>query len=149
MCVNYTYPAESEFIEEFVTLLHTIADSFAIVSEDINENLSEDGKQLRQLALSFWEAYLVGNMDAVEQYLAADYSWDIDVFPDGLDGHVAEEAFVQSVKGLDKAEKSPEDAFEIWIEFHPAAGADYLEYLTLEVIKEQDGWKVLSYALEL
>lgn len=149
MCVNYTYPSDSEYIEGFDAVMRAISASFFIVPAETDSDLSEDGKQVLQLTLAFWEAYLAGNTEAVNQYLSADYDFDIDVFPDGIDGHVADEATLQAVKGLEACDKTAGAVFEIWLEFCPAAGADYLESLTLEVIRDSDGWKVLSYGLEM
>ena len=62
---------------------------------------------------------------------------------------MAEEAFVNAVKGLDIGAKAVGESCEVSVEFRPAAGADYLEHLTLGMIKEADGWKIDSYGLEL
>ncbi len=42
-----------------------------------------------------------------------------------------------------------EETCDISLEFRPAAGADYLEYLTVTAVMDQDEWKVLSYGLEM
>ena len=148
-CINYTYPSDSEYIEGFQTLVQSIRASFSIVPDEVQASLSEDGKQLQQLALAFWEAYLAGNAEALSRYLPAGFAQDIEVFPDGIDGHIAAEALLQSVKGLPETESAVEETCQIWLEFRPAAGADYLEYLALTAVRKADGWKVLSYGLEM
>jgi hypothetical protein len=65
-----------------------------------------------------------------------------------VDGHVAAEALVNSVKGLEIGTVAVGESCQISVEFRPAAGADYLEYLTLEMIKEADGWRISFYGLE-
>lgn len=147
-CLNYTYPANPEYEEGFGRLLSAIAINFAVLPEENAGDVSEDGKQVQNLAFAFWEAYRTGDAEAMKQYLAADYTGSIDIFPDGADGHIAEEAHADTVKGADIENKAIGEKCEIWVEFRPAAGADYLEYLEMAVIKEQDGWKVLSYGLE-
>lgn len=149
MCINYTYPSDSEYIEGFHTQLRAIADGFSIVPTEEDSALSESGKQLQQLALAFWEAYLDGNKENIRQYLSADFDSDIDVFPDGTDGHVASEARLLAVKGLDISDMASGESCVISLEFRPAAGADYLEYLTVTAVMDGDGWKVLSYGLEM
>ena len=109
----------------------------------------EDGRKLEQLALAFWEAYLAGDAAELAQYLSADYGGGVETFPDGLDGHVAAQAQLLAVKGLDGAGPLDEDNVIISMEFRPAADADYLEYLTISAVKEGDGWKVAGYGLEL
>lgn len=146
MCVFYTYPAKNT---EQAELLRAIAASFTMDSGEEEEALSEDGRQIRQTALAFWKAWLAGNTEAMGQYLSGDFAWEPEVFPDGIDGHVAEEASIQAVKGLDAEGAGAGGTCEIWLEFLPAAGAESLEYLTLEFIREPGGWKILSYGLEL
>lgn len=149
MCLHYTYPSDAEYTEGFQTPMQAIAASFSLLPGEADSELSEEGKQLQHLAQAFWEAYLAGNTEAVRQYLSEDHASGIDVFPDGLDGHVAEEAALQAVKGLEASDAAAGGTCTISLEFRPAAGADYLEYLTLEAVREADGWKVLSYGLEM
>ena len=129
--------------------MQAITDSFSMVPAEADNELSESGKQLQRLAMAFWEAYLAGNTESIRQYLSADYDSDIDVFPDGIDGHVASEARLQAVKGLDITDMSVGETCVISLEFRPAAEADYLEYLTVTSVMSRDGWKVLSYGLEM
>ncbi len=149
MCINYTYPSDSEYVEGFHTQIRAIADGFSIVPTETDSELSESGKQLQQLAMVFWEAYLNGNTENIRQYLSADFESDIDVFPGGIDGHVASEAMLQAVKGLDISDIASGETCVISLEFRPAAGVDYLEYLTITAVMDGDGWKVLSYGLEM
>lgn len=148
MSITYAYPTDSEHVEGFGRILPAIADSFGIVRKEDQGGLSEDARQAEQTALDFWAAYLAGDVDAMSRYLTKD-CLDRDVFPDGEDGHVAAEALVNTVKGLDMGTKAVGESCEISVEFRPAAGADYLEYLTLEMIKEADGWKISFYGLEM
>lgn len=149
MCINYTYPSDPEYIEGFHTQLRAITDSFSLVPAEVDNSLSESGKQLQQLAMAFWEAYLGGNTRNIRQYLSADFDSEIDVFPDGIDGHVASEASLQAVKGLDISDMAAGETCDISLEFRPAAGTDYLEYLTVTAVMDGDEWKVLSYGLEM
>ena len=105
--------------------------------------------RLERLVLAFWEAYLTGEAAGLRPYLAADYAGDVETFPDGQDGHVAAQAQLLVIKGLDIAEAAVGEKVEIWVEFRPSSEADYLEYLTISAVKEQDGWKVSSYGLEM
>lgn len=127
--------------------MSAMAMNFSMMPQE-GEALSEDGMLAEELAMAFWEVYLLGDREAIGEYLAEGYSDEMDVFPDGVDGHVAREAKVEAVKGLDMGTKALGETCAIWVEFRPAAEADYLEYLTLEIVKEQDGWKVGFYGLE-
>ena len=155
MGIHYAYPAVSEYEEGFGIILPVIAANFAIWQEENqdlsadNKSMSADVRQMEQLATAFWEAYLAGDAAELAQYLSADYGGVVETFPDGLDGHVAAQAQLLAVKGLDGAGPLDEDDAIISIEFRPAADADYLEYLTISAVKEGDGWKVAGYGLEL
>lgn len=138
-----------EHVEGFGTQLDAIVKNFGILPEEGGAGLTEDEQQARALVMAFWDAYLAGNEAGIKAYLSDDYDDRIEAFPNGEDGHVAEEAALVNVKGLDFGEKPSGDTREAWIEFRPAAGADYLEYLTLELVKEAEGWKVRFYGLEL
>lgn len=148
MGIHYVHPADSEHEEGFGAALAAIAASFA-VSQEEDQKLSEDGQHLEQMALAFWEAYLTGEPEGLRRYLAADYEGALETFPDGQDGHAAAQAKLLAVKGLDIGEAAVGEKVEIWAEFCPGAEADYLEYLAISAVKEQDGWKVESYGLEL
>ena len=62
---------------------------------------------------------------------------------------MAAEVNLLNVKGLEPVRFSPDGTLGIWLEFRPAAGADYLEYLQITLLEEEDGWKVVSYGLEM
>ncbi|MCI9218503.1 MAG: M56 family metallopeptidase [Lachnospiraceae bacterium] len=147
MGIHYVYPAAPEYEEGFGTALAAIAASFGVLQEDRSQ-LEEVGR-LERLVLAFWEAYLTGEAAGLRPYLAADYEGDVETFPDGQDGHVAAQAQLLVIKGLDIAEAAVGEKVEIWVEFRPSSEADYLEYLTISAVKEQDGWKVSSYGLEM
>ncbi len=148
MGIHYVYPAAPEYEEGFGTALAAIAAGFGVLQEE-DRSLVEEGAGLERLVLAFWEAYLTGEAAGLHPYLAADYEGDMETFPDGQDGHVAAQAQLLAIKGLDIAEAAVGEEVEIWVEFRPSSEADYLEYLTISAVKEQDGWKVSSYGLEM
>lgn len=148
MSIHYTYPAEAEYIEGFGVYLGAVAKHFVLLPEEGGQTLSEDGKQQLQLAGAFWDVYLTGDEETLRQYLAEGYSGTVEVFPEGRDGHVAREAEARGVKGMDTEERKLGDKCVVWVEFYPAAEADSLEYLEIELIKEEDGWKANAYGLE-
>ncbi len=149
MCFNYTYPADPEYIEGFELFLSVVAANFAILPKENTQTPSEDGKLAEQAALAFWEAYLAGDEDALKQYLTAEYTGELEVFPDGQDGHVAQEAEALAVKGTDIGEQSVGEQIEVWVEFRPSLKADSLEYLWISMVREADGWRIVSYGLEM
>lgn len=147
MGIHYAYPTNSEYQEGVGTILSAVAANFTVLTKE-DQGLSEDGQQAEELVLAFWEAYLAGDTETIRQYLTEDYSTEIEKFPDGVDGHVAREAVVNAVKGLDIGSKTVGEHCEFWVEFWPAEEADSLEYLTISAVKEADGWKISWYGLE-
>jgi len=54
-----------------------------------------------------------------------------------------------NIKGLNIGDKEIGEECVVSIEFRPEADEESgLVYLTIELVKEQDGWKVYSYGLE-
>ncbi len=146
--IHYTCPDDAEYIEGIGRLLNAMCENFGIVPRD--GEMSEEAQAVRALALDFWEAYLAGDEERMRGYLAEADETPLESFPDGVDGHVAAQARVMSVKGLENAEgKLLGERCELWVEFLPNEGADSLEYLTLGCVKGQAGWKVEFYGLEM
>ena len=148
MNVTWTYPTEPEYMEGFGTCLNIIAMNFRVLPEETNADPSEDARQAEQLALAFWESWLAADEAGMKTCLSAGYKDRIEAFPAGAEGYNAKEAEIRQVKGLDFEQMALGDSREIWIEFLPSAQSDSLEYLTLELVKEQDGPKIYSYGLE-
>lgn len=148
MGVIWTYPAESEYMEGFGTYLNIIAMNFRVLPEENTPDLSEDARRAEQLALAFWKTWLTGDEAGMRTCLSDEYKDRIEGFPAGAEGYNAEGAEIRQVKGLDFEQMALGDSREIWIEFLPSAESDSLEYLTLELVKEQDGLKIYNYGLE-
>lgn len=144
--VFYTYPVEA--VEGVGGRLPVIASTFEILSDE-NEGLSEDEKEITKIAEGFWAAYLSADEGKLKQYLTENYEFDIDFFPDGIDGHIADEVELLNIKVPDVEKEAVKESLEIWLEFRPSANADYLEYLTMKLVREKDGWKVCFYGLEM
>jgi len=112
------------------------------------EDLSEDGKAAAQLVTAFWQAYLSNDGEILQQYLAESYTDLIEGFPDGSDEFDAASVQVNALKGLNMEEKAVGEMCTASVEFLPSGEADSYVYLTLELVKEQSGWKVAWYGLE-
>lgn len=144
--VFYTYLVEA--VEGVGGRLPVIASTFEILSDE-NEVLSENEKEITKVAEGFWAAYLSADEGKLKQYLTENYEFDIDFFPDGRDGHIADEAELLNIKIPDGERTDAKENLEISLEFRPSADLDYLEYLTMELVREKDGWKVCFYGLEM
>ncbi|MDE5588663.1 MAG: nuclear transport factor 2 family protein, partial [Acetatifactor sp.] len=149
------YPPEAE--EGFKERLAIMADSFCIMP---NAGMAAGAASEPRLWQSmskiaygmpdmreFWEAYLAGDRDALKEYLAEDFEGDPDIFPNGTDGHDAEKAELLAVKWEKIQGRAIGDISICSLEILPGED-ESLEYLTIALILEEEGWKVSWYGLE-
>ena len=116
----------------------------ASVAEETTEELSEDALEVKNIADVFCTAYFDRNIEVIKKYLSSSYEAPVKV----LDS--AEEVTDITVKGLaDIKEADIGDGYTVSCEFKPNAQSDTFQYLTLEFIKQEDGWKIQAYGLEL
>ena len=135
--IFYCCPEEAE--EGFGADLSVIADSFAISAPE-----EDPLKEARSLVEDFSKAYFANDTDSIKQYLADSYSGDGKGFP-GDKGVVVENIM------------NPKDAQNTQVgencigavQFKERETDDYYQYLTIELVREESGWKVVSYGLEM
>lgn len=116
----------------------------ALTMEETTGELSEDALEVKSITEVFCTAYFDRNIDEIKKYLASSYEDDISV----LDS--SEEVSDISIRGLAKIKEAPiGDRYTVYCEFKPNTQSDTYQYLTIEFIKQEDGWKVQNYGLEL
>lgn len=106
----------------------------------------KDGEQeaLRSTAKAFLDAYFSGDIGGIKSHLTSPYSWDIDSYSGD-----AAAVCNMTLKGLDAAgDKEIGDRCTLSFEFKTGSASDTFTYLTMEFVKEADGWKVGFYGLE-
>ena len=107
--------------------------------------LSEDAVEINDISVAFAGAYFAGNTEEMRKYLADSYEGDIDVYSDGDAGP---EGMI-ALKGLeDVGEAAVGDTRTVSLACSMAGMGEGLSYLTLEMEKQEEGWKILSYGLE-
>lgn len=107
--------------------------------------LSEDAVEISDVSVAFAGAYFAGDKEEMRKYLADSYEGDIDVYSDGDAGPEG----MMALKGLeDVGEAAVGDTHIISLECSMAGMGEGLLYLTLEVERQEEGWKILSYGLE-
>ncbi len=102
-------------------------------------------QELEVLILDFTAAYFSGDTSAIRDFLAEDFEGTVEGYP----GDAAQ------------AEKAPMPDLGIWVEdmeagktispsipFRESPEVDSYTYLTIELVKTQEGLRVLSYGLE-
>lgn len=154
--IFYSYPSEAE--EGWGSRLAVIADTFAwsaaIKPEDAETALKESKQGLEDLqtevedaaAVSlklFVEAYFHGDTETLRTFLDDSYTGDIEVYEGSA------EISDITIKGLDNLTgKVSGDMCTVSAEFKENSADDSFQYLTIELVKEEDGWKVAFYGLE-
>lgn len=108
--------------------------------------LSEDAMEIGDIASDFSRAYFDGDQEELGKFLADSYDGDIEIYPDAE----PKVAGMTAVKGLeDIGESRIGDTQVVSLECDRANTGEGLLYLTLEMVKQEDGWKVYFYGLEM
>jgi|GEM_PF-7044231 len=109
-----------------------------------SEAQSNESEALRSRAEQFAKVYFSRNVDSIPAFLADNFTGEFKaVYP--FDGTVTE----YTIKGLDTAlEADVGTTKTVSVEFKDSEQDDSYLYLTIEFIKQEDGWKVQFYGLE-
>lgn len=109
-------------------------------------DFSEDALEIMRVANEFAGAYFGGDQERIRDFLADSYDGEIEVYTD-TDREVTG---MTAIKGLENMEESEiGDTKEISMECSMSNTGEGLLYLTLEMVKQEDGWKVEFYGLEM
>lgn len=135
--VFYCCPEEAE--EGWGRDLSAVAESFAISAVE-----EDPVKEARTLVEDFSKAYFANDTDSIKQYLADSYSGDGKGFPGD------KEVVVESITDSMDAQNTQVGENCIGaVQFKERETDDYYQYLTIELVREESGWKVISYGLEM
>ena len=108
-------------------------------------NLPENNLAIEDIVNAFAAAYFAADADTIQQYLINPYEWTIDVYnnPDQAD-----EVNIIEIKGIpDNLAGNIGDECVVSLEFKNP-GEDSYTYLTIELVKDADSWKIKYYGLE-
>lgn len=113
-------------------------------SSENNEVLSTDGQEIKEIVEAFSKAYFSGDTNGIKNYLTDPYEWDIEVF------NGTTEVTDIFVKGVDTIqEKNIGDICVVSLEYKTNTQDDTFQYLTIELIKQSDGWNIQFYGTEI
>lgn len=143
--VSYCYPDEPEYTEGFGTRLFAMASSLEILEdrEAFGGGLSSDAKEVETVVKAFSDAYFKGDKETLEKYLTVPYEWDIET-------RESEETVSKvKIKGLELIPESEEgDVCHVFVEFLDSPESDAFFHLSVDMVKQSEGWKVSFYGLE-
>lgn len=117
---------------------------FIIVRKATTSAEDSDRLSVGIAAWLFTDVYLAGDTEAMQQYLADSFTGPVEGYPGGPEEVVMETA------GLPEAGAELQVGDVVTVQktlLGPAAQNSY-NCLTLELVKQADGWKVRSYALD-
>lgn len=107
------------------------------------EALSADAQSIKDIAEEFAAAYFSGDTDTVQGCLITPYEWDLEVYT-GTDA-----INDLSVKGLTEIGDEETGAVKVVsLEYKSGEAQDSFQYLTLEFVKQEEGWKIQFYGIE-
>lgn len=127
---NDCFPGDEVFTDD---LLRQFSASSMQTEEDFVENM----------VLHFCDAYFGKDTEAIKEYLTDSYAWDIDTYPD--DGTDVEIKAVRGLNGI--GNKAVGESHTVSVEFKDPA-AENLWYLSMDMIKTEEGWKIEGYGVE-
>lgn len=111
--------------------------------DDSSDSKIEKENQLKIFLEDFSKRFFSGDKEGVKQFLVKEFEGNINVW-DGT-----EEVSDTTLKGLDAAKETPVgELFVASLEFRATPQDDSFTYLTMEVMNNEDGWKISSYYLE-
>lgn len=113
------------------------------LADNSGQTLSADGQEIESIAEEFATAYFNGDIDTIQNYLTVPYEWNIDVYTGT--GVISE----VNLKGLANiGEEETGNIKVVSLEYRDSSIGETLLYLTLEFIKQKEGWKIQFYGIE-
>lgn len=113
--------------------------------QTLEEPTAEESEKLREFVDQFAKAYFSGDLETLQGCLTNPYEWDIEVYT----GTEVISDF--TVKGITTAEKEREEtgSYRVAsIEFKEHEKEERYQYLTIELMQQEDDWKVVFYGIE-
>lgn len=107
------------------------------------EDLSADAQEIKGIAERFAAAYFNGDMDTVQSCLTTPYEWDTEVY---AGTETISDFTLKGLKNIGKEEAGSSKV--ISLEYKNQEQEDSFQYLTLEFVKQETGWKIQFYGIE-
>lgn len=134
---------ETEAVLPYAETENTSVES---IDKSVPQALSEDAEQLQEIAKLFADAYFSGDTETIKKYLTTPYEWDIEVYSNSENTPDVSTLTINGLSGIDN--KNVEDVCVLSLQYKSPVADDMLEHLTLEFVKQSDGWKIQFYGIE-
>lgn len=109
------------------------------------QTLSDEALAAKDVAEAFTAAFFAADEETLRQYLADDYEYPVELY-----SYPAEMAQNITFRGFDTIEAADngQTAF-VSVQFvNTPESDDSYQYLSIELVKQKDGWKVQFYGIE-
>lgn len=118
-----------------------------IHTEDRVSETADQKKQIQELIHIVFTAYFTGDLNTIEQYADSQVDTDLQTYPDKTD---ADNVPQYKIKGLEELQDIEDGkTYTIWCEFKMHADDDFYQYLTVNIIRRSNEWKIQSLGLEM
>ena len=130
-------------------IIEDVVDAPSVSTAPVQGTVAEEEEgekmdSLEVIANGFIKAFFGNDLESIKSYLTSPYDWDIY----GYSGD-ANTVCNTTLKGLNSAAGIEiGDSCTLSYEFKNNSDSDYFVYLTMEFVKEVDGWKLSFYGLE-
>lgn len=141
---QYTIENTTEEESQMDESLQSLERAETVDTEITDPALSEDAEEIQDIAEKFSAAYFSGDMEEIKKYLTDPYDWDIEVYSNP---EKSADISVIAIKGIsDVGNKNVDDVCVISIQYKQSD--DMGQFLTIELIKKSEGWKIQFYGIE-
>lgn len=125
-----------------VASAEAVLEYFARDDEILNSGGARDAKQISAMVEEFTMFFFAKDITNMKEYLSSDFRGQLY----GYDK--PGEATIISCRGLPIRPMALEDTISVTVTLLEPGVTDSYSYLSMELIKQSDGWKVLFYGLE-
>lgn len=119
----------------------------AEVSQEVNnQEAITEAQQVEAIVKEFADAYFAADSDVMKKHFSSSHNVEFTVY----EGGDPDKVVINAIKGLKNISADIEEkGFCIAsVEFKESAESDYYIYLTIEIVWEDNQWKVSEYGLE-
>ena len=118
-----------------------------IVDAALRASSNEAYSNVEEIVKEFADAYFVADSDVMKKHLSRTRNVEFTVY----EGGDPDKVVINAIKGLENisADIEQKGYCNASVEFKKSAESDYYIYLTIEIILEDNQWKIAYYTLEM
>ena len=145
-------PSENPSTIAMTNTESSLPNAETVPSAEAAETLStaetvSDAQEAEAVVKEFADAYFVADSDVMKKHLSRTRNVEFTVY----EGGDPDKVVINAIKGLENISADIEQKGYCYasVEFKKSAESDYYIYLTIEIILEDNQWKIAFYTLEM